>query len=363
MHSTFDQARARFLQGLEQIQADRLSEAEASFAAALALLPGRVSTLTNLGVVKLRLGKPGEAIKYLQQALAQQPDHLETLGQAAVALAELGRADEALQCLERSLELDATQASAWSLRGTLLRELGRTEQAIEAYRKALVHGADPERTAFYLAALGAGAQPKAPPPSYVESLFDDYAEQFEGHMQALNYAAPQRLVENLDKLPRLFERALDLGCGTGLCGSLLRGRVRRIDGVDLSARMVAKTRSLGLYQEVVQDDLLHYLETSGPDYDLVVAADVFIYVGALDRVFDAVARRLTAAGLFCFCVEAGEELQDYALLPSLRYVHAKPYLLRLAQQHGFEVLDCQRHSLRQEQGVPIEGIFAWLRRP
>lgn len=350
------------MEGLELVQAHRLGEAEVSFAAALALLPGRVSTLTNLGVVKLRLGKPGEAIEYLQQALAQQPDHLEALGQAAVSLAELGRSEEALNYLDRSLALDATQESAWSLRGNLLRELGRREQAIHAYKEALAHGADPETTGFYLAALGAGALPDAPPQSYVGSLFDDYAEQFESHLQALNYDAPNRLAEYLHKMLRPFERALDLGCGTGLCGSLLQGRVQRIDGVDLSARMVAKTRSLGLYQEVVQDDLLHYLETSGPDYDLVVAADVFIYVGALDRVFEAVARRLTAAGLFCFCVEAGEELQDYALLPSLRYVHAKPYLLRLAQQHGFEVLECERHPLRQEQGLPIEGIFVWLLR-
>lgn len=362
MNATFDQAKAYFLTGLDHVQADRLTQAESSFEAALALLPGRVSTLTNLGLVKLKLGKPQQAIELLEQALAQQPDHLETLGHAAAALAELGRKDEALQYVERALQLDATLASAWSLRGSLLRELDRPAEAVASFQNAIHHGADQELTCFYLASLGAAKLPSAPPRHYVESLFDDYAEQFEGHLQALNYRAPQLLVDGLRGRQRRFSSALDLGCGTGLCGALLQGLAARIDGVDLSGRMVTKAQGLGLYRHVAQDDLVHYLKASEQRYDLVLAADVFIYVGALEVVFEAVARRIDAGGLFCFCVEAGDEDQDYALRPSLRYVHSANYLQRLSEVHGFEQLASQRHPVREDQRAPIPGLFVWLQR-
>ena len=91
MSSNFEQARQFFVQGLAHYQAGRFAEAERDFAASLALLPGRPSTLTNLGAARLKLGKFQEAADLLEEALAQEPDNAEALGHRATALAELGR--------------------------------------------------------------------------------------------------------------------------------------------------------------------------------------------------------------------------------------------------------------------------------
>ena len=124
--------------------------------------------------------------------------------------------------------------------------------------------------------------------------------------------------------------------------------------------MVRQARARGPYDRVEQGDVVQHLAAATRRYDLVVAADVFIYVGALERVFAEAARVMEAGGLFCFSVEAAGEDEDFALRPSLRYVHSERYLRRLASAHGFEVDAVARHAIREDQQQPIPGLFAWL---
>lgn len=363
MDARFEQAKAFFLEGLAHYGAGRWDAAERDFSASLALVPGRPSTLTNLGATRLKLGRADEAVGLLREALGQEPDNAEALGHLAAALAECGEPGSALAAVRRAVELTPANGAAWSLRGTLARELGHREEAADAYRQALAHGADPQLTAYYLAGVAqeAGAVPDAPPRDYVEQLFDTYARDFDVHLAGrLQYRAPQILVEGLGA-PR-FRAALDLGCGTGLCGPLLRPRADRLEGVDLSAAMVERARQGGSYDQVVQADIAEFLHATPHRYDLLVAADVFIYVGALERVFDGAARVLQPGGAFCFSLEAADEVEGFVLRMSLRYAHSERYIRMLAAQRGFHVLATARHALRIDQGRPVAGLFAWLRK-
>ena len=90
MSSTFEQARDFFLRGVGHYETGELAQAEREFAAALALVPGRVSTLTNLGAVRLKLGRAEEAAALFDEALALEPSNVEALRHRAAALAELG---------------------------------------------------------------------------------------------------------------------------------------------------------------------------------------------------------------------------------------------------------------------------------
>lgn len=359
MNGTFEQARDFFLAGLAHYQAGRFAQAETSLAASLDLLPGRASTLTNLGATRLKLGRPEDALELLDEALAQEPANLEALGHRAASLAELGRREEALACLERVLALDPGLGHAWSLRGSLLKEAGRAQEATAAFEKALAHGADPELNRYYLAGLSGGVTPAAPPRHYVEQLFDGYAGQFDAHLQALNYRVPAVLAQGLPA-GRRFEAALDLGCGTGQCGPLLRPLAAAVDGVDVSGNMLARAEALQLYRALVQADVADYLATTPQRYDLVIAADVFIYVGALDAVFAGALRVLQPGGSFCFSVEEAAEGHDLLLQSSLRYAHSEGYLRALARQHGFEVAQVQRGTVREDQRMAIPGLFTWL---
>ncbi len=362
----FEQAKGQFFAALGRQQAGDFAAAERHYQASLALVPGRPSTLINLAAVQLRLARPGDALQSADAALAVERDSVDALLHRGTALAQLGRPDEALVAYQRVLAIDGRHAAAWSASGTLLREVQRLDEAAHAFREALRHGAESDLHQFYLASVGAGAAPAGPPHEYVAGLFDGYADEFDSHLVGqLRYQAHRQLIEQLVVRAGSGERwesALDLGCGTGLCGPLVKPMVERLTGVDLSGRMIEKARSLGVYDRLEHADIVEFLARSDERWDLVLAADVFIYVGDLERVF-ALLERGMVRGMFCFSVEALDDVAaGLRLLPSLRYAHSQAYLARLAAQHGFAVEAMERAPVREDQGEAVEGLYVVLRR-
>jgi predicted TPR repeat methyltransferase len=393
------QSRELFFEGIGHFQAGRLAEARACFERCQALTPDRPSVLGNLGVTLFRLGHVREALPLLQQATTGEPqfgDAWAALGlahesqghwDAAVAAlgealsivppspalwlslgrsqARLGRNADALHALDRALALDATLADAWSLRGSLQRELKQFDAAAQSYEQAIAHGADRELHAYYLAAVRSDAR-AAPPPhaprQYVQALFDDYAADFQGHLvQQLGYRGHEVLLKPLVDSGRRFAQAIDLGCGTGLCGSLLKPSCDTLDGVDLSAAMLEQAKKLGVYRDLVQADIGEYLAAATQRVDLVVAADVLIYVGDPSALFRDVARLLEPDGLFAFTVELPTDGQDLQLLPSLRYAHSEALVRRLAAACGLALDNLRAAPIRHEQGTPVPGLYVTLR--
>lgn len=404
----FEQAKALFLDAVALTEAGQHAEAESRLQAAAALVPGRPSTLLNLGVVRLRLGRPQDALQVLDALLAQEPEHpagrfqhalaLNQLGRHAEALAaleallaaqpdlasahqlrgqtlqELERHIEALPAYERAVALDPGLGEAWRLLGQLQRDLQRPAAARAAFEKALEAGADPALCRYFLAGLGAGDTPAGPPEAYVRGLFDTYADDFEPHLlDVLRYRAHEAVVRAAAAaLPGAASApvaaALDLGCGTGLCGPLLRPLARSLHGVDLSPTMLSRARARDVYDRLEEAELAEYLQTTPQRYELVTAADVFIYVGALEAVFAGVRRVLAPGGVFAFSVErAGGEDAGSAerpvLRPSLRYAHSAAYLRALAERHGLQLVQQQALALREDQRQPVDGLVLSLRAP
>lgn len=363
----FEQARAAFLQGVQAHEAGRLDEAEAAYGRALALLPGRPSTLLNLAQVRLAQGRPEAVAEALAPLLAAGDAEARAVAaRAAEALhrrgLQRGRAgdpDAALADFEAALDHDPTLASAWTQRGSLLREAGRLEEAARCFRAALDHGGDAELNGWFLAAVE-GRSDLSPPARYVQALFDGYAEGFDTHLvQALGYRVPEQLAALLPPGP--LGEALDLGCGTGLCAVALQGRVAAIDGVDLAPRMVAAARARGLYRQVHESAIEPWLQRCEARYDLVLAADVFIYVGDLTAVFAGVRRVLAPGGAFAFSVESAAS--GVELGAQLRYRHGDDHLRALAAAQGLAVERLEAAVLRHEQQRPIAGRLLLLRAP
>jgi predicted TPR repeat methyltransferase len=142
--------------------------------------------------------------------------------------------------------------------------------------------------------------------------------------------------------------------------------------MDLSAAMLEKARALGRYDRLEQGDIAEHLARTERRYALVMAADVFVYLGALEPVFEGVMRVLEPGGVFAFSVEAAdseghgnadaETGTGYVLRSTLRYAHTERYLRTLAQAHGLQVCATRRHALRQDHGATIVGLCAWMRR-
>jgi predicted TPR repeat methyltransferase len=279
-------------------------------------------------------------------------------------LQHLGRPLEALAAHERALALDPRLGAAWTLRGHLLRQAGRLADASVCFNNAIGCGEDVESHLYFLGALGLGALPGAAPPRFVRDLFDEYAEGFDAHLvETLRYRGHEQVCAPLAALhPAPFESALDLGCGSGLAAPLLRPIARRLAGVDLSSRMIERAGATRLYDELHVGDLAAHLDAARAVHDLVVACDVFIYIGDLAPVFGAVARVLAPGGVFGFTVEEGHADTGFDLLPTLRYTHAEAWLRELARAHALQVARCERAPLREGHGEAITGLAMHLRR-
>ena len=395
--AAFAAARDHFSAGLAHLQAGRPAAAEQDLRASLALLPGRASTLTNLAVALLQLGRPADALRCLDEVLAQAPQDVEALGHRGLALNRLQRCAEAaavfeqllqlapqrpeawfhlaqtrqlldqpaaaLDAYDRCLALRPLHAASWSQRGTALRELGRSDDAAASFERALALGDDDDGlTAYYLAAVRGGTPPPRAPDGYVKRLFDDYAADFDQHLvDSLGYCAPERLQRLVIGTGRgAFDSVLDLGCGTGLCGPLFRPLAGQLVGVDLSAAMLDVARQRAVYDDLQQADIVDHLARSAQQHDLVLSADVFIYLGDLAPVFAGVQRVLRPGGLFVFSVEPAPAAQAFALQASLRYAHGDAALRALAAAHGLRVLQVEDGALRADEVHDVRGRYYLL---
>ena len=90
--------------------------------------------------------------------------------------------------------------------------------------------------------------------------------------------------------------------------------------------------------------------------DLIVAGDVFSYIGKLDDVFKKAHTALRPKGLFAFTVEK-TYVEPYELQQSIRYAHSKKYLEQLAQSNEFTILRLSNIVLRKQRKKSVEGYL------
>jgi predicted TPR repeat methyltransferase len=272
----------------------------------------------------------------------------------------------AAEVLEQTLELDPRWSAAWFALGDARQQSANFEGARKAFAEALrLDPADRQGASLRLAALE-GRAPASLPPAYVARLFDDYAPRFEGHLTAeLMYRGPQILRDAVNALApvRRFRRALDLGCGSGLAGAAFRPIVEQLAGVDLSAAMVEEARRTGVYDALEVGDVAAFLRAQAPgEADLILAADVFVYLGDLAPTLLAAAAALAPDGLVAFTTEA-EAGENYGLSETLRFRHSRRYLERTLAGADLGPLKLEPASTRREAGVDVQGFVVVARRP
>ncbi len=285
-------------------------------------------------------------------------------------LDEAGDHAAAAEVMAQALELCPDWTAGLALLATYRERAGDIQAAIRTLER--LDGEDKDdvfAASLKLAVLGAAEPPAHPPGRYVEALFDSYADHFDAALtERLDYNAPARLAGLLARAAdpdQRFRLCVDLGCGTGLSGEAFCGRVDRLEGFDLSLNMLAKAEEKAVYDHLTQADLLLSPRESGlfsegfarERADLVVAADVLMYLGALESLMANVDALIAQGGLFLFSVEDGGDCETFTLLPSLRYAHAFCYVETLLAETGFTLKAHGRAALRKDAGAPVPGIL------
>jgi predicted TPR repeat methyltransferase len=254
-------------------------------------------------------------------------------------------------------EDDATVArTAFSL----LSAYGHRDAAIRLGRARLPHSdADPIQR--YLFDAVAGEKLDRAPRDYLVAYFDRFAETFDKQLvEVLGYDVPEKLARLVAAHGGELPRAVDLGCGTGLAARHLQPGRLRLVGVDLSPRMLAKAAKRRAYDELVEADMIAFLEQTGETFDLVFVADALIYLGGLDVFLTAAGRVMPAGALLAFNVET-TDAAPYALLPSGRFAHELSALRDTAAPWFAPCVE-QTTVLRSEASTPVEGALILFER-
>jgi predicted TPR repeat methyltransferase len=269
----------------------------------------------------------------------------------------------AADLLLQAIELAPKFTTAWFTLGGIREELGEVPAAIEAFRAAVASDPD-DRHGAGLRLMRFGATPVSNmPKAYVQALFDQYAPRFEASLVGeLGYRGPALLfksvlaVRSAAKKPAFFKRAIDLGCGTGLAATAFANGVDHFTGIDLSPRMIEKSRATGLYAQLEVADMLQGLRGKPEaSADLILAADAMVYVADIAPVLTEAARVLDVDGLLAFTTEthAGEGV---ILGRGLRYAHAAAHVRAALADAGLKLSLIEDLSARNEDQVPVPGL-------
>lgn len=348
------------------LEVNQLDEAIAAFGSAIALKPDFAEAHNNLGTAYWRRDRRKDAVDAFRRALSLSPRLTSASLNLTGAFLAAGSFAEALDAAVHALQFAPRDAQLHRSKALALVKLGRPDEARAAYEAALAIDPGSEVYRFELAAIAAGESTRTMPASYVRMIFDDYAADFDRHLVgALEYRVPEFFLQDVLALPGEKEREtrdiLDLGCGTGLCAVQFRPHATRIVGVDFAPRMIDAARARGVYDELVLGDMIPLLRERPAAYDLLLAGDLFLYVGELEALFAAVAAALRPGGLFACSIEASDG-QDVLLRPTRRFAHSLAYVRRLAGASGLLERSAREVILRKDGNARIPGYIILLQR-
>lgn len=320
-------------------------------------------TWYNMGLCQQKLGRLTAAVSSYQRSLELVPGSVDGLYNMGNCFREMHQFNEAMACYQQVLQINPDHSSANNNLAYVYHREGLTEPAIACYRKVLAANPEHRAAAHMLAALQ-GEEVDETPVEYVREVFDSFSEYFEQSLvNNLGYKVPEKLRSLLDRWDseRVYSHALDLGCGTGLSGEAFQDVAVKFTGVDLSPNMLAVAQKKKIYHELHDREIISYLEESPNTYELVIAADVFGYVGDLKDLFSLVRERIVENGRYCFSTEK-TLAEKYRLQENGRFAHSPGYVAELAEETGWQIAARSPSVLRHEKGDPVPGDL-WLLTP
>ena len=279
----------------------------------------------------------------------------------AKAAAADGDLSAAAELFEQTLERAPNWAAAWFALGEAREKLGDLDAAARAFRETLAADpADAQGAAARLALIGRSDVARRAAASLCRAAVRRLClalRQASHQKSRLSRPCPhRRRLERASRRaaasPRPSTSAAAPASWARRCGAASD----HLTGVDLSAAMIAKARERNVYDELIIGDAVAPMRERPNAFDLIVAADVLVYVGDLAPLFAAVGTALTADGLFAFSVETCEG-DGFKLEPTMRFAHSRSYVEATAREAGLRPLLIQSASTRRESGADAPGLI------
>lgn len=383
-----DNRNAEFYCGVIALSQDKLEEAKRYFTSVLNDHSEHIESLVNMGVVLLKEERGQAAIEYFSKALAcnnhhtearnnlaatfmhfdryenalqhysvlleEDPQNTEYLYNCGVAQMALGHLSEAQRCFDHLLRQIPTHFSSLNNLAAIAIRLEQRDKAVDLLKRALVANPGDTISQHMLSALQGHHQDQKTCPEYARNLFDNYALYYDKHLkETLSYQLPEQILQLLQKNDIFkVENTLDLGCGSGLTGLLLREMSEVLDGVDISSKMLAQARSKDIYDRLTENEIEQYLSKNAAQFSLIVAADVLPYFGSLSSLLALMVQRLKRHGFIIISYEKNDHT-SWHLQENGRFSHEVHYVHSLVQRCGLDIVERQTVNGRTQEHQPI----------
>lgn len=361
-----DDPKALYYLGLLQFHRGETGEALLTLERCVSRAPGNAHAWNTLGSMLIAAGRRREALHAYEKAARCTPSMAEAWYNLGICLRDEGRADEAVASLREAITRQPDYGIAYDALGALLYRIGRLDEAADVYGRWLTRDPANPRARHMVAALSGRDVPPRASDEYLREHFDSFADAFDESLERLEYRAPQLVAAALHRWRPSDDPMdiLDAGCGTGLCGPLVRDMSRRLVGVDLSERMIDRARERGAYDELAVEELCMYLRSRPECFDAVIAADTLNYFGPLEEPLSAIRRALRPGGLTIFTLEAlrGSPRADHRLGPHGRYAHDAAYVASALAAGEFHLCALDEETLRLERDEAVPGYLVVARR-
>ena len=333
-----------------------LKEAKAIYERILELDKGFVHAWNNLGLIYKEEGSYKMALSCFKRVCELSPNYAKAFNNLAVIYEELDEFKRAKKALLRAIELDSDYYSAHFNLGVLLFRSGDFKGAKKELSWVLKRAPREPTAKFLLNCIEQNSTERAPR-EYVKKTFDDWASVFEKRLlKDLEYNTPRHLFHELKPFLRKDMDVLDLGCGTGLGAELYRPFAGHLVGIDCSPKMLGIAREKGLYDRLIEADILDEWEND-LSFDLIYSSDCLCYFGDLSRVFEKVYKILRPDSIFGFSVERLDRDGGFLLQRTGRFAHNKDYVREKLEEKGFSILSEKDLVLRKEAGNPVLGTI------
>ncbi len=385
-----------------EMNISQLDHAMDGFLRVIQLNPQKDAAYVNIGAIHARRDERANAMDWFKRAVKINANNFVAWNSMAEITLAAGDFAEAVRLIDMAIAIEPTNWNIYYMKGVAFELTGQIDASFANFEHA--HQRNPNVTlplvrlskiaaqreqfddarqwadkandiapndANVMLAMAVAYQRPLPdmPLEVVANIFNSWASVYDQHLtEGLKSHAPAltfEVVKTWLATRGLDDQAidvLDLGCGTGLFGTLIAKNAKRLIGVDLAQRMLDEAAKRGIYESLHCADLVTFLQNMGDHFDLIAATDVFVYLGDLRHVFEASARVLKSDGTMVFTIETTDTdaPAGYLLEPSGRYQHRLDYVIHAAQIAGFEVKNITESILRQEGGVDVQGAVIQL---
>lgn len=359
------------------LKLDNKENAQKYFHQALILNPQSIDALINLGLIE-------QDESFFKKALSLSPQSFEAHISYADFLYHENRKPEALEEYHQALFINPDNPALSNNVALVLKDMQDYKGALDLFFNAflkdpqnknisvnmaetlvLLHEKEPDE-ALKIAKLWQKNAPNnvfaertvaafenntvSDDMAYAQNLFDEFAPLYDKQMESIKY----NIFNKINELNLKIEgHILDLGCGTGLAAEKLKTSNARWFGVDISEKMLKAAKEKHLYENLIESDILSFLEKNKVKFNFILLLDVLEYT----KDFEKILNLCFPSHLLLSIEKAPNEIKTYTLAPTGRYQHNPNYIENLLKTIGYKNIQTHNLPLRTENGKDVEGVL------